>query len=1043
MKLMKKSFSMLLAVAMVFTATFGCMTVSSFAADSEMGSETAESEKDTAGPQLVDYSIAVSNIEPKTEEGGTIKITLKFNKELKLASDASDINNDFIIRINNKTVEYMGFKFDGAKIDSKNKNNIILTITGTSEKPKLISGSLDISLKGSAYEHITDASDNKLNSWTDIHTMVPTGLTFERGEYVKGSEKDGTEESITFNVTGSAVLRGMSPIQILLSDDIDEALDNKIIDEERSTVAIHTHFYITDTNADYAKKIADNFKSNNYTITASGTAITLSANKASDTQTLKKTVIKMFGYDGPNDRYVQQTLFKNEIADADSKMNSFDKDNSDIKAAIAEAESAYKAISNSTTAIEFNKARNTLRNKLNIIYRGLYANEIEEANKRLDNINAKKVDAGRKSELETAKTEAEKNNSSVSESTSLSDLYRMRTALRNAMEGAVDVAITSTTAQRKDGYISLRFAGAGETWFNAVNKVIVDERTVTNYQKITDYGQLKISSEYFEDTRSKDYTITVKANDYDDVSKTITVKYYGAKSFQVRYLDGKGNVISKKTFTNDEMKAMSDGKDHYFNTACSMTGLRTFKAKGVSLKTLLSKAGITFGPGMTEKIRTNDSVKGNENDPENEDAYYTRGSRTYESLMQPRYYFPDLFVEGSALATEAKKTSRVTDSLRAALGASNKQEVEPFIAYEYVEKVYASNPTSLESAKYDSTYNNDMTYRFLFGTAMDSADPTMAAKEVTTWSVSYNTFGIDIVDPNYKEPSSSKPSNSSSSTVTPVTKYTVNKPADSAEGKVSVSPSSAEKGDTVTVTVTPADGYKTGNVTVTDKSGNKVSVSGSDNKYTFKMPASNVTVKVTYEKTAATQQPVQPITLPFKDVKADRWSYSAIKYAYENKLFSGTSANEFSPADEMTRGMLVTVLYRLAGEPAVNGDAGFADIKSGDWYAKAVAWAKANNIVSGVSAAEFAPNKDITREQMAAILHRYAAYKSYSTAANGSIAGFNDNANVSAFAKDAVSWAVGEKLISGTGNNTLAPKGNATREQVATILQRFAENIAK
>ena len=141
--------------------------------------------------------------------------------------------------------------------------------------------------------------------------------------------------------------------------------------------------------------------------------------------------------------------------------------------------------------------------------------------------------------------------------------------------------------------------------------------------------------------------------------------------------------------------------------------------------------------------------------------------------------------------------------------------------------------------------------------------------------------------------------------------------------------------------------------------------------------------------------------------------------------------------------MLVTVLYRLAGEPAVNGDAGFADIKSGDWYAKAVAWAKANNIVSGVSAAEFAPNKDITREQMAAILHRYAAYKSYSTAANGSIAGFNDNANVSAFAKDAVSWAVGEKLISGTGNNTLAPKGNATREQVAAILQRFAENIAK
>ncbi len=207
------------------------------------------------------------------------------------------------------------------------------------------------------------------------------------------------------------------------------------------------------------------------------------------------------------------------------------------------------------------------------------------------------------------------------------------------------------------------------------------------------------------------------------------------------------------------------------------------------------------------------------------------------------------------------------------------------------------------------------------------------------------------------------------------------------------------------------------------------------------MPASDVTVKVTYEKSQTAEQPSQS-ALPFKDVSSDRWSYNAVKYAYDNNLFTGTSSDQFSPAGEMTRGMLVTVLYRMEGSPAVSATSSFADA-NGSWYSDAVAWAEANNIVSGVSGNKFAPNDKITREQLAVILYRYAAYKSYNTSARGDLTVFTDNAGISSYAKDAVSWATAEKLLSGMGNGTLAPKASATREQVATILQRFAENIAK
>lgn len=183
-------------------------------------------------------------------------------------------------------------------------------------------------------------------------------------------------------------------------------------------------------------------------------------------------------------------------------------------------------------------------------------------------------------------------------------------------------------------------------------------------------------------------------------------------------------------------------------------------------------------------------------------------------------------------------------------------------------------------------------------------------------------------------------------------------------------------------------------------------------------------------------------TLPFTDVRETDWFYDDVVFAYENGLFSGTTATTFSPYASMTRAMLVTVLYRLEGEPAVTGRSGFSDVTIGSYYEAAVTWAADNGIVNGTSAVTFSPSENVTREQMAAILCRYAQYKQYGTSASASLSAFSDAAAVSTYAKAPLSWAVAEKLVNGT-DGKLLPRASATRAQVAAILHRFVENITK
>ena len=286
----------------------------------------------------------------------------------------------------------------------------------------------------------------------------------------------------------------------------------------------------------------------------------------------------------------------------------------------------------------------------------------------------------------------------------------------------------------------------------------------------------------------------------------------------------------------------------------------------------------------------------------------------------------------------------------------------------------------------------------------------------------------------YTKPSSGGSSGGSSSgkTTYKVTTSAVN------NGGVNASPSNAEKGAVITITLSPDKGYKLDKLTVTDGSGKTVStVKKSDTVYTFTMPASAVKVGVSYVKATET-----PSETKFNDVSANDWFASAVDYVTGKGMMNGTADNTFSPKANTTRGMVVTVLYRLENQPSTSA-ASFTDVASGAYYANAVAWANANGIVSGYGSGKFGPNDKVTREQLAAILYRYAQYKKYdvSVGEDTNILSYDDAQSISSYAIPAIQWACGAGVVTGKSGSKLDPKGNATRAEVAAMLMRFCENV--
>lgn len=263
-------------------------------------------------------------------------------------------------------------------------------------------------------------------------------------------------------------------------------------------------------------------------------------------------------------------------------------------------------------------------------------------------------------------------------------------------------------------------------------------------------------------------------------------------------------------------------------------------------------------------------------------------------------------------------------------------------------------------------------------------------------------------------------SSGSSGSSTP--RYEVTAPSQTAGGTVSVSPKNASKGSTVTITVTPAEGYEVGSVTVKDAKGNTIAVTDKGNgKYTFTMPGSKVSIGTAFIKT--------PETSPFDDVSVDAYYFDAVKWAADKGITGGVSDNLFAPDDGCTRAHIVTFLWRAAGSPEPKSMAGFTDVSASAYYAKAVAWAVENGVTNGTTATTFDPDAVCTRAQAVAFLARALNGK------GGSAAAFTDVPADSYYA-DAVAWAVANSVTNGASRNRFAPNNRCTRAQITAFLYR-------
>lgn len=252
----------------------------------------------------------------------------------------------------------------------------------------------------------------------------------------------------------------------------------------------------------------------------------------------------------------------------------------------------------------------------------------------------------------------------------------------------------------------------------------------------------------------------------------------------------------------------------------------------------------------------------------------------------------------------------------------------------------------------------------------------------------------------------------------------------SGDGKVTVDKSYASAGDKVTITVTPGRNGSVQRITVTDEDGQRLKLTENrDGTYSFTMPSGTANVYVRFSGSG----------LPFADVPSGSWYYDDIAYVYDAGLMTGLTATTFGPNLSTTRGMIVTILWRMENEPAAKHGCPFADVRRGSYYEQAIAWASENGIVTGFDASTFAPDRAITREQLAAILFRFAAYRGMDAVTlRENLSSFQDQAAISAYAVSALNWAVGEGLMQGTGDK-LEPTGSATRAQVAAMLRRFMQ----
>ena len=275
--------------------------------------------------------------------------------------------------------------------------------------------------------------------------------------------------------------------------------------------------------------------------------------------------------------------------------------------------------------------------------------------------------------------------------------------------------------------------------------------------------------------------------------------------------------------------------------------------------------------------------------------------------------------------------------------------------------------------------------------------------------------------------------------------YSITVASDMVNGKVVADAETALEGGTVTITVTPDEGYKLKTLTVAGEGKLVVdTVDKGNGKYTFTMPASDVTVSASFVKLPCDGGAKCP-SKAFSDLDVTKWYHKATDYAITHHLMEGVGGNVFDPNATLSRAMMVQILYNNENKPAVDTKESFSDVKDGDWFKKAVLWGVDNGIVFGYEDNTFRPNQNITREEMVTILYRYARFQKQDVTVNEDLAKYADAGKVQSYAKDAFRWAVGNGIVNGmdTTPDTIAPQGNATRAQAAQVLMKYLDREAK
>ena len=598
------------------------------------------------------------------------------------------------------------------------------------------------------------------------------------------------------------------------------------------------------------------------------------------------------------------------------------------------------------------------------------------------------------------------------------------TALRNAgvnilclTDGGTFPAGTSFKANKlavpsKTGYT---FDG----WYSSSN---FDEET-----KLTDNNHPVTGTTYYAKwTMISSITLSSNANDavtYGTSVVTLTTAPTSSQRTYTWYKDADGNnvldttndtkidndgntlVLKNVSDSGTYWVVVSDGKNN--NATSNKVTVTIVKADG---NASVSLSGWIYGETASEPVPTSDTnginnvtyqykVKGADDTTYSDTLPINAGDYTVKATFAATDNYNEVTAEADFTIAKATPAIAIKATPSTLTGGGS------------VELTVSGVPTE---GKLAVTCDNDITVNEKDGKY--TAQLPNVTKNYTFTAKYTGTDNYNDVEKTCVVKVTRKSSHSSSSGSSTTSANTVSA-STASNGKVSLDKSTAKKGNTVTVTVTPDAGYQLDKLTVTDAKGKAIAVTKkSDSKYTFTMPDSKVTITPTFSKIENTK----PSKTGFNDVASSAWYADAVQYVTDKGLMNGTDDNQFSPNASTTRGMLMTVLARYAGEDTTGG---------ATWYEKGMNWAKAKGVSDGTN-----PNANITREQLVTMLYRYAG----TPAANGSLSDFSDTASVSSYAVNAMQWAVENGIVNGS-NGKLNPQNNATRAEVAAILMRFCE----